>query len=190
MLSTPRIHPLSPDEIKSISGQFNREGISLRIAHLATKTKRKTASATNVGKTLFNHSELALSWFLFARHILIKNTLRPRDRELVILRVGWICKADYEWAHHTRIGKHVGLSDKEIELIKIGSEAKEWSEYDANLLRAVEQLLENTFIEDKTWNALCEKLHTKQMMDLVFTVGQYNMVSMALNSFGVQIETQ
>ena len=46
----------------------------------------------------------------------------------------------------------------------------------------------DAFIRDETWNALSKHYDTQQMMDLVFAVGQYNLVSMALNSFGVQPE--
>ena len=37
-------------------------------------------------------------------------------------------------------------------------------------------------------DALAGHLNTQQLMDLVFTVGQYNLVSMVLNSFGVQLD--
>ena len=43
-------------------------------------------------------------------------------------------------------------------------------------------------ITDATWQALSERYDTKQLMDLVFTVGQYNLVSMALNTLGVQLD--
>ncbi|PCJ47409.1 MAG: carboxymuconolactone decarboxylase [Moraxellaceae bacterium] len=189
MLKTPRIGLVEEPKLKGLISKFNRETLSLKIAFLATKNRKSSGSAANIVKTLFNHPDLATRWFLFARHILAKNTLIPRDREILILRVGWLCKAEYEWAHHTKIAMHEGLlTSDEIEHIKVGAEAPGWSDYEANLLRAVDQLLQDSMIGDSTWEALSNKLNTKQMMDLVFTVGQYNMVSMALNSFGVQLE--
>ena len=44
------------------------------------------------------------------------------------------------------------------------------------------------FVCDATWAALSERYTTQQLMDVVFTVGQYNMMSMALNSFRVQLD--
>jgi hypothetical protein len=35
---------------------------------------------------------------------------------------------------------------------------------------------------------LSKKYSTEQLMDAVFTVGQYNLVSWALNSFGVPLD--
>jgi 4-carboxymuconolactone decarboxylase len=49
-------------------------------------------------------------------------------------------------------------------------------------------LLDDTIIEDRTWEILCRHLSTEQIMDAVFTIGQYNMLAMALNTLGVQRE--
>jgi len=56
------------------------------------------------------------------------------------------------------------------------------------LLRATDELHEDSFVSDASWTALCEHYSTQQLMDFVFTVGQYHLVSMALNTFGVQLE--
>jgi alkylhydroperoxidase family enzyme len=87
-----------------------------------------------------------------------------------------------------RIARDSGLSDDEIERIPRGAEAPGWSELDQALLRATDELRHDSFISDATWQALARHLSTEQLMDLVFTVGQYQLVSMALNSFGVQPE--
>ena len=78
--------------------------------------------------------------------------------------------------------------DEEIARIKAGPDAAGWDLFDASLLRAADELHADAFISDPTWAALSEKYNTQQLMDVVFTVGQYNMVSMALNSFGVQLD--
>ena len=51
-----------------------------------------------------------------------------------------------------------------------------------------EQLVHDHFIDAATWRALAAVWNEQQLMDLVFAVGQYTLVSMALNSFGVQLE--
>lgn len=142
----------------------------------------------NVFTTMARHPELARDWLVFGGHILSRSTLPPRDRELLILRIGWLCKAEYEWAHHVPLGRAAGLTDEEILRITQEPEAAGWGAFDAALLRAVDELHRDAFITDATWKTLAGKYDEKQMMDLVFTVGQYNLVSMALNSFGVQIE--
>lgn len=56
------------------------------------------------------------------------------------------------------------------------------------LIRAVDELHRDAFISDQTWRCLSSHYETKQLIDFVFTVGQYSMVSMALNTFGVQLD--
>jgi alkylhydroperoxidase family enzyme len=142
----------------------------------------------NVFTTMANHPDLARDWLTFANHVLRKCTLPPRDREILILRIGWLCGAEYEWAQHTRIGKAVGLTDDDLKHIQRGPDAAGASQHDRLLLKAVDELRADAFVSDETWNALAKTYDTKQMMDLVFAVGQYNLVSMALNSFGVQLD--
>lgn len=142
----------------------------------------------NVFATLARHPKLLKRWVVFAGHVLNGNTLPPRERELVILRTGFLCRSGYEWAQHASIGRSVGLTDEEIERITVGPDAAGWSDTDRALLQAAEQLVSDHFVDDPTWSALAATWNQQQLMDLVFTVGQYTMVSMALNTFGVQLE--
>jgi alkylhydroperoxidase family enzyme len=142
----------------------------------------------NITAVMANHPDLDAAWNPFVRYIWAKSTLPPRERELVILRIGWLCQAAYEWSHHSDAGIRAGLNQDEILRIIEGPGADGWSQFDRTLLRAADELHADSFITDGTWEALAERYSTKQLMDLVFTIGQYNMVSMALNSFGVQLE--
>src|SRR5690348_4601450 len=142
----------------------------------------------NIFRVLMNHPDLARRWTVFAGHVLHKQTLPVRDRELLILRIGWLNQAEYEWAQHVEIAKRGGITEAEIEQVKQGAGAKGWNELEAALMRAVDELFENSVISDPTWAALAANYSTEQMMDVVFTIGQYNLVSWALNSFGVPLD--
>ena len=78
------------------------------------------------------------------------------------------------------------LTEADIRRVQEGPDAAGWERFDAALLRATDELHRDAMISDATWKQLAERYDTQQLMDLVFTVGQYNLVSMALNSFGVQ----
>ena len=142
----------------------------------------------NIFRTLAHHPKLIKSWLSFGTYLLSDSTLPKRDREIAILRVGWLCKSGYEWGQHVVIGKKAGLSDEDIDRITRGAEAKGWSAAESALLRATDELHQDSFVGDASWVALCEHYSTQQLMDFVFTVGQYHLVSMALNTFGVQLE--
>jgi 4-carboxymuconolactone decarboxylase len=141
----------------------------------------------NLFRVMMHHPELTRRWVVFAGHVLRKQSLPARERELLILRIGWLNQAGYEWAQHVEIAKREGLTAEEIERVKLGPSA-DWHSQDAALLQSVDDLYERSVVSDATWEALAAKYSTMQIMDLVFTIGQYNLVSWALNSFGVPLD--
>lgn len=141
----------------------------------------------NIFRVMMHHPDLTRRWAVFAGHVLRKQTLPPRERELLILRIGWLNQAEYEWAQHVEIAKRCGITEAEIERVKQGPAAG-WNAHEAALLQAADDLFEHSVVSDQTWAALAVKYSTEEMMDVVFTIGQYNLVSWALNSFGVPLD--
>ncbi|HXW85614.1 MAG TPA: carboxymuconolactone decarboxylase family protein [Candidatus Binataceae bacterium] len=142
----------------------------------------------NIFATLLQHPKLARAWTRFAGYILSQeNTVPAREREIAILRIGWLNQAQYEWEQHVRIGKGAGLTDQDIEKITKGPKAG-WDRHEAALVQACDDLFENSVVSDETWKTLSERYNTQQLMDAVFTIGQYNLVSWALNSLGVPLD--
>src|SRR4029078_13055677 len=80
-----------------------------------------------------------------------------------------------------------GISEAEIDQVKVGPKGG-WSVHEAALLQAADDLFENSGVSYATWAVLGKTYSTEQMMDVVFTIGQYNLVSWALNSFGVPLD--
>ena len=140
----------------------------------------------NINRTVAHHPKLLKRWLVFANHILFKQSLPPRHRELLILRIGWLCRCAYEWTAHQSIARDAGLTPEEIARVEQGPGASGWDPFEVLLLRAVDELHADAMISDEVWEGLSRKYTTRQLLDLVFTVGQYNLVSMALNSLGVQ----
>ena len=142
----------------------------------------------NIFTTLLNHQNLFKRWLVFANHILFKSSLPAKEKEIAILRIGYLCKCEYEWAQHVVIARRVGLDDDIIEEIKKGEESTKFNELQRLVIRSVNELHDHASISDETWCSLEKHYSEEQLIDLVFTVGQYNLVSMALNSFKVQID--
>ena len=140
----------------------------------------------NIFGTLAHHPKLMKRWLVFGNHVLAKSTLPARDRELVILRTGWRCRAPYEWAQHVVIARASGITDDEIIRITQGPDAAGWDAFDALLLRAADELHDDSCVAEATYRAIAARYDEQQMLDLVFTVGQYHLVSMALNTFRVE----
>jgi len=145
-------------------------------------------SPLNIFRTLARAPKALTRFNEWGTYVLSRrNSLPAREREIVILRVGWLCRSGYEFSQHTAIGLRDGLTADEIARVKKGAEAG-WSAADAALIRAADELVRDHFVSEATWRALTAHFDEKQRMDVVFTVGQYTQVSMFLNTFGVQLE--
>lgn len=150
--------------------------------------RERNGNVLGVWSTCANAPALCNAWLKFTDYLLQESTLPLRDRELLILRIGYLNQGAYEWAAHRGLALSVGISEQELRAITIGSTDPRWSNWDASLLRAVEELHQNALVSDETWEELSKRYTKRQMMETVFTVGQYNMVAMYLNSLGVQFE--
>ncbi|MDH5676586.1 MAG: carboxymuconolactone decarboxylase family protein [Myxococcales bacterium] len=174
-LNTPRIAPLQPDSYTPAQ----REALAPYAAR---------DQLFNIFTTLGRVPEALKAFSTWGSFVLRDSSLPARERELLILRVGWSCRAGYEWAQHARIGRHAGLSAQELEGIKAGPAWESWGEGDRVLLHAADELVNAHFVSDATWGALAARFNERQLMDLVFVVAHYTQVCMMLNTFGVQLD--
>jgi alkylhydroperoxidase family enzyme len=122
------------------------------------------------------------------RHIRDETSLLPRNRQQLIMRVGVLCRSEYEWAAHSRIGRQVGLGDGDVVRVVAGPSAPGGSPLETALLRAADELYRDDVIGDATWDALARELSEKQLLDLLLTVGGYRSATYAINSAGVQLD--
>jgi alkylhydroperoxidase family enzyme len=185
--SAPRIPPLPPDEW----GDDVRAGLAALRPAGATQELRRSKGGpkgVNVLGTLAQHPALMQAYHTFNGHILYTNTLDARQRELLVLRVAARRGAEYEWRQHVYIARDLGFTDADIERVAEGPHADGWSPIDAAMLRAVDELVADAQIADDTWAVLAGERGRHLRMDLVFTVGAYDLLAMAFKSFGVEID--
>lgn len=173
----PRIPPLP------------REGRDPRTEALLAPLARPDGTELNIFTTLARHPKLLKRWSAFGGVLLYGGALPARERELLILRAGYLCRAHYEWGQHVEIGLAAGLTDEEIARVAAGPDAEGWSATDAALLRAADELHRDSRIGDETWAALAERWDEQQLIEVCMVVGQYHLVAFTLNSLGVEPES-
>ncbi|MBV8986395.1 MAG: carboxymuconolactone decarboxylase family protein [Acidimicrobiia bacterium] len=171
---TPRITPIAPedrdDQTRELLGDL---GV--------------TGPASNIFDTLVRHPGLFRKWLPFGGKLL-SGKLPPRDRELLILRTGWLSRSAYEWGQHVLIARSVGVTDEEIDRVVEGAAADGWDPFEQMLLRAVDELHDDACISEATWAALSERYDQRQLIEVPMLVGHYHMVAFTLNTLGVQRE--
>jgi alkylhydroperoxidase family enzyme len=138
--------------------------------------------------TLAHHPVLLEAFIGFASTLTLRGRLSRRDAELVSLRASWNCGSDFEWGHHRLYALAAGLSEDEIQRVAAGCEAVEWSEREAALLRATDELHGEQTIRSQTWDVLARHFDPAQLIELLFTVGQYTTLSRITNALQIRLE--
>ncbi len=179
-------------EVATFSARPTEQRIPLIDQNNLTPAQAKMLASRadfNLYKTLAHHVDLYNAWSPLGQIMLSGSTIDPRHREIAMLRMGWLCQAEYEWAQHARIAHDsYGFSPEEIHRIAEGPDAEGWSATDIAVMNMADELRYDGTISDVTWAALGETYSDKQKMELLFTAAQYQLVSMALNSFGIQLD--
>ncbi|MFJ4980682.1 carboxymuconolactone decarboxylase family protein [Streptomyces coeruleorubidus] len=137
--------------------------------------------------TLAHHEDALRRYLVFSNHVLGKNTLPLRSRELMILRIAARAQAAYEWDQHVRIARRAGLADETIQAAATGA----WDgldDLDQVLLTATDSLVDRQGVDDELWNRLTAHLSTEQVIDVLYTVGQYLTIATVINTLGVRTE--
>ena len=137
--------------------------------------------------TLAHHEDALRRFLVFGNHVLAKNTLPLRSRELMILRIAARAGAAYEWDQHVRIARRAGLTDDEI-LRGATGRWEDLDELDQVLLAATDSLLDRQGVTDDLWLRLEAHLSVQQIIDVLYTVGQYLTMATVINTLGVQPE--
>jgi len=185
---TPRIAPLPPREWP----EEMREALAAlrppKPRHPFPSQDADRPKGRNALGTFAHHPELAQAFHTFNGHILFASTLSPRQRELLVLRVAAVRRSDYEWAQHAILAGDAGIEPDEVARVAEGPDAPGWSAIDQAMVRAVGELLADAQVADSTWAVLAGELDEQQLMDLVFTVGAYDVLAMAFRSFGVEMD--
>ena len=187
-MTEPRISPVLPPEwtgevLDAVSAFPHGRDFVLSRHRLG-----EAPGGMNALGTMLRHPALAKGFLAFNNHISATSTLSKRIRELLILRIGWLRRSEYEFIQHLVLGARAGLSEAELERIQFGPDAPGWDPLDADLVRAVDELHADACITEATYTRLSAHFNPQQLLDLVFTVGCYDVLSMAFKSFAVALE--
>jgi alkylhydroperoxidase family enzyme len=182
-----RIDPVSP---KEFSDEFKTAMTALRPPnprHQPMPTKDRPKALNTLG-TLAHHPELAQAYFTFNGHLLLGTTLSERQREIVIMRVAAVRKSSYEWYQHLFVARDAGLTDEEVGRIAYGADAPLWNELEAAMIRSVDEMIADGGISAETWQTLAKELDERQLLDLIFTAGGYDILARLFKSFELTMD--
>jgi alkylhydroperoxidase family enzyme len=149
---------------------------------------RSRPKALNLLGLQAHHPPLTAAYNTLIGHLLYASTITARQRELLVLTVAALRDSQYLWAQHAESADDAGITAVEVDRVKAGPAAEGWSPMEAALLGAATDLVQGARIGDASWTTLAAELDSRQLMDVVFTVGAYDLLAMALRSFDVELD--
>ncbi len=176
----PRIAPLKQAEM-------DVEALALCIAIRESVGVREHSVIPEYMLTMVKHPEIFRCQMEMGT-VLFQGRIPARERELAVLRVGWLTRAPYEWGQHVQIAKRYGLSDAEVERVTQGSAAHGWSTHDAAILRGVEELIGDHALSNETWSTLAATWDEAQLIEFPMMVGQYVATAFVQNTLRIRLE--
>ena len=133
---------------------------------------------------LARQPDLLAPFLGWAAALALQGVLSHRDHELLALRAAWRCDSDFEWAEHVEYARAAGLSDAEIAAVARVS-LTSWAGREAALLQAADELVASADVSDSTWQELAAHFDLPGLVEILFVVGQYTMLSMVANAAGI-----
>jgi alkylhydroperoxidase family enzyme len=184
-----RIEPIPPrqwppDMSKALAAAYRPSNPR----HPVSPLDPSSPKGLNLMGTLAHHPELTTAYNNLISHALYFTTITPRQRELLVLRVAHVRGAPYEWAQHVYQASVVGISSGEVARVRVGADAEGWTPLERALLAAADELVTGACIDEATYAELSKELDTPQLMDVVFTVGVYDVLAMVLRTFEVELD--
>ena len=138
-------------------------------------------------RALAHRPEMLRTFLAWARVLAREGALSRRDHEILALRASLNCRSPFEWGEHLEFARAAGLGDAEFDGIVEGADAPSWAAHEAALLRAADQLHRGVDIDDATWSVLAAHYDEPQLVEVVYVVGQYTMLSMVANGLRVRV---
>jgi alkylhydroperoxidase family enzyme len=171
----PRLDPLGPEELGE------------REMAIITRVRDITGFPQDMPvhpfyATLARQPDMFDAYMQFGLEAIAAAALGRRERELLILRTGWLCGAPYQFGEHVKTARAIGMTGEEIERIKRGSAAAGWGDADRALLAAAEELRADAMVSDATWSALAAHFGPRELIEVLMVVGHYHVTAFVQNT--------
>lgn len=115
----------------------------------------------------------------------LNSTLKPAERELIIIAVAREKDAAYEWASHVRTGRTVGLREEAIDAVRNRQDVSQLEPDERDIVTFVRQLLQTNRVDQRLFDALVRRHDERWVVELTATIGQYQYISAINNVFEI-----
>lgn len=167
---------------------LNEEGVSAELRERFRRISANGGRVLNLFKVMAHCPEIGNRFLKLGNAILLKGVVPPNLRELAILRVGLINKANYEWTQHVPIALRAGVRQTQIDALPNWEKSTEFNDTEKAVLRCTDEETINIRVKDETFSALRKILSEEGVVELTTAIGYYGMVCRILETLQVELE--
>lgn len=141
----------------------------------------------NVTRMMAHQPGLMVAYSRMGVEILRKGTLDPVLREVLILRVGQLCRSPYEHHQHVSVARAVGMDEATLAAI----EEQNFSKLDEKTRAALaitDAIYAHNGADAETLAAAASHFCSAQLVEICLVTGYYIMTAGYLNTLGIEIE--
>lgn len=128
-------------------------------------------------RMLLNSPPVALGWLRFVTAIRMQTRVPARYRELVILRVGIINKAKYEYQEHVPLALAEGITQRQIDALGAWRESDAFDGNQRVVLAYIDAMTIGVEVPDEVFEAVRRLFDNREMVELTAMIAGFNLVS-------------
>jgi alkylhydroperoxidase family enzyme len=156
----------------------------------AIRARRPGHQLWNLDRMLLNSPNFAKAWNTMFGTIRGQLSLPAKLREIPILAIAVLNKADYEWvAHEPEFFKAGGTKEQLAAIKTLKADPKLFDPSELAALQLTVEMTRDVQPKQATIDAVRKLLPAQQVVELVGTIASYNMVSRFLLATGVDLES-
>jgi len=142
----------------------------------------------NLYKMLLKCPPVAAGWLHLLTAIRQQSELGGQPRELAILRVALINRAEYEYRAHVPFALKEGLSRDQIETLPTWQNSELFDSRQKAVLAYTDSMTKDIHVPDDVFRAVREHFNDREIVELTATVAAYNLVSRFLEALQIDKE--
>lgn len=157
---------------------------------LTAKIISERGKLHNLYKMLLNSPPIAEGWLNLLTAIRQKSLLSGRVRELVIMRIAVINKAEYEFISHTPFALKEGISQEQINAIESWNISTLFDAVDRSVLAYTDSMTRDVHVPKNIFDDVNKHFDARGMTELTATIASYNLVSRFLEALEIDPEPE
>ncbi|KAA0911287.1 carboxymuconolactone decarboxylase family protein [Pusillimonas sp. ANT_WB101] len=152
---------------------------------LVERITKERGSVLHLYQMLLHSPPIAEGWLNYLTAVRQKSSLNGAIRELVIVRIAQINGAPYEAEQHIPIALKEGITQQQIDDLETWQTSDSFNEVERRVLGLAEEMTRNVQVDKKLVQDLSGDFSHTELVELVATIGAYNMVSRFLEAFDI-----